>query len=555
LQLSTVNMEAGERLAILGGFIKPPPDAPHGAWQASYRLSSAIVATRRFRAVDVFHEGGEAVRGTLTLPEGVGLQDRTSLRKRPGVYSAIYVSNGEQVKYPPHMLRPDDDAAPVICEIGTAHDPRQWSNFFLAAFSGTLRDTDGFIFKASFAEKLFRQVWDEWRGRISDLPFPTATVIPNGIDLEANRRNDRIRAELRSWLGLRPEHVAFLTFSRLASGTKGDYLALVFLWKRVVERWPNAILVLSGRGFERAFLLHLRVAAREAGVANHVVIADNPYEIWKNARECVMSAADVFLHLSTGVEEVSSNSTLEAMAFELPVIASDWAGQPEIVEHGTNGFLIPTYVSEPPVSLQRMMLARQTAFTNTDLGRFVGCDGEAIVAAVGALMDDQQLRREMGSQSRQRAQALFAMERVAARRVAFFEELDSQARHSGAAATAPRDLLDFRSVLWSMGKGPLASDDLLEISGQDGFDFVRAAPATRGAASIDIVESILRQAGSISVGELAVKVKALAGGPEAPAGGEPLASRTWKACHRTLVQLISYGAVRVRHQTATRAAR
>jgi glycosyltransferase involved in cell wall biosynthesis len=59
-------------------------------------------------------------------------------------------------------------------------------------------------------------------------------------------------------------------------------------------------------------------------VGNNVIIGEDPYDTWPSAWERLMSAADVFVHLNTGTEEVSSNSTLEAMAFGLPVIAAEW---------------------------------------------------------------------------------------------------------------------------------------------------------------------------------------------------------------------------------------
>jgi hypothetical protein len=373
-------------------------------------------------------------------------------------------------------------------------------------------------------------------------------VIPNGVDLVANRRDDRLRAEGRRQLGLGPEEVAFLTFSRLAPGTKGDYRALLFLWKRIVERHPQAVLILSGKGFDKAFLLHLRTAARQAGLGNHVLMAEDPYEVWPDARERMMSAADVFVHLSTGPEEVSPNSVLEAMAFGLPVMASQWSGIPELVENGENGFLMPTHLSEPPPWLQRMMLARDPVQTNSELGRCVGCDGEAFVRAASALLEDEPTRLEMGRRSRRRAEACFGLDQVAARRIAFFDELSRRAHDTQpAGARVPdRHLVDFRGVIWSMGRRPLAADDVLEVSREDGFSFARGAPSlSREDSSMALVEFVLREGTPVTVGELVRRVEALTGSEPSLGEGRAPQPETWRACSRLLIRLISYGIVRL----------
>lgn len=50
-------------------------------------------------------------------------------------------------------------------------------------------------------------------------------------------------------------------------------------------------------------------------------------------------ASDIFICPS--VTEGLSNSILEAMSFSIPVIATKVGGNPEIIEHGVNGLLVP----------------------------------------------------------------------------------------------------------------------------------------------------------------------------------------------------------------------
>jgi glycosyltransferase involved in cell wall biosynthesis len=537
------DMLGRNRLAVIGGFSKVPLAAAQGALQASFRLCHAIAETGRFEAIDVFHEDVGLCRDSLQLPGNVPcrLLERTKLRESSGLYRVIYVANGEQGRFPPHLLRPDDDPVPVVCEVGTTHQHAQWRNLFLAAWSGAIRASDGLIFKASFAEATFRNAWQHWRREGVEASFPTATVIPNGVDLAANRRDERLRADTRRALGLGPDDVAFLTFSRLG-GTKGDYRALLLLWRQVIARHPRGVLVLSGRCHDRAFLLLLRALARETGIANNVIMAEDPYEVWTNARERLMSAADVFVHLSTSAEEVCSNSILESMAFELPVISSHWAGAPELVESGHNGFLVPTYVGEPPPALQRLMLAREPVRTNEDLVQLVACDAESFIAAACVLLEQPETRLAMGQQSRLRVSAQFSLEQVAIRRVAFFDALAAQAGSGAPDGGWPRtrDLVDLGAVLRSMGTWALSPQDQLALSGSVGgaAGLMRTGPTAPGPSTqIELMEAVLRQAaGPLAAGELVRRVTALSGQEQ---------GRAWASCNRALIQLISCGVVSV----------
>ena len=85
----------------------------------------------------------------------------------------------------------------------------------------------------------------------------------------------------------------------------------------------------------------------------------------------LLSAADVFLLPSA--QESFGLAALEAMACEVPVVASRVGGLPEVIEHGVNGFL------HAPDDL----------------------DGMARVGAVALLTDDALHRRIGGGRPRE----------------------------------------------------------------------------------------------------------------------------------------------------------
>jgi N-acetyl-alpha-D-glucosaminyl L-malate synthase BshA len=93
----------------------------------------------------------------------------------------------------------------------------------------------------------------------------------------------------------------------------------------------DAVLVMVGEG---PMLRPARDLAASLGVANRVKFLGNQMDV-----PALMGCGDVFLFPS----EVESFglAPLEAMLCEMPVIASDSGGIPEVVTHGETGFLAP----------------------------------------------------------------------------------------------------------------------------------------------------------------------------------------------------------------------
>ena len=86
----------------------------------------------------------------------------------------------------------------------------------------------------------------------------------------------------------------------------------------------------------------------------------------------LLSIADVFLLPSA--QESFGLAALEAMACEVPVVASSVGGLPEVIDHGRTGFL------HPPDDLDGMAAAAVALLTDNDLRRRV---------AAAALLDVQ----------------------------------------------------------------------------------------------------------------------------------------------------------------------
>jgi N-acetyl-alpha-D-glucosaminyl L-malate synthase BshA len=126
--------------------------------------------------------------------------------------------------------------------------------------------------------------------------------------------------------------------------------AVVDVFRRIRER-VRARLILIGDGPDRP-AVEQRV--REHGLEDHVTFAGERQELvpW-------LSIADVFLLPSA--QESFGLAALEAMACEVPVVASRVGGLPEVIEDGVNGFVCP------PEALDQMGERAIALLTDRDL--------------------------------------------------------------------------------------------------------------------------------------------------------------------------------------------
>jgi L-malate glycosyltransferase len=99
----------------------------------------------------------------------------------------------------------------------------------------------------------------------------------------------------------------------------------------LVRQKIRAKLVLIGDGPERGPAEHL---ARQRGISKDVILLGKQDHV-----EEKLGVADLFLLPSD--HEAFGLAALEAMACEVPVVASDVGGLPDVVTHGVDGYLVP----------------------------------------------------------------------------------------------------------------------------------------------------------------------------------------------------------------------
>ena len=193
-------------------------------------------------------------------------------------------------------------------------------------------------------------------------------VIPNGV-MPSKLASFRDGAELRAELGLPVAAPVVILFSRLNRMKGIEY----FLEAAVVvlKEFPDVKFVIAGDGANRP---ELEAYAAKLSIAPSVLFTGFRTDLPDLLREADIS---VLPSLSEGL----SNSLLEAMSAGVPVIATNVGGNPEIVEDGVSGILVPVR------------------------------DSAALAEAMVRMFCNPELRKAMGAAGRKRIATTFSMER------------------------------------------------------------------------------------------------------------------------------------------------
>lgn len=209
-------------------------------------------------------------------------------------------------------------------------------------------------------------------------------TIPSGVDLKALPRPGETRAAVRKAMGVADDAPLVGTVARLVP-VKG----LAYLLdgtRRILESAPEVTLLIVGDGDLRD---ELESRARALGVGGRVRFVG-----FREDAARWIAALDVFVLPS--INEGMGRVLVQAMALEVPVVASRVGGMPEVTGDGDAGILVPPR------------------------------DPAAIAEAVARLLGDPALRRALGKRGAERAQA-FAVERMIAGLEDLYETLGGQA--------------------------------------------------------------------------------------------------------------------------------
>lgn len=207
-----------------------------------------------------------------------------------------------------------------------------------AAFVATCH---GF-FKRRFLRRIF-PCWGDYTIAISDavrqhlvcdfkVPKERVGIIYNGIDMERFKRlaSARDKLHIKKEYGL-TDHPVVGIISRL-SGIKG-HRYLIGAFAKALKRIPDIQLLIIGDGRTR-YKKGLERQAELLGITQRV-----KFHCACKDTSIPLSVIDVFCHPS--LQEGLGLSILEAMAMEVPVVASDVGGIYTLIKDRSNGLLVP----------------------------------------------------------------------------------------------------------------------------------------------------------------------------------------------------------------------
>ena len=167
------------------------------------------------------------------------------------------------------------------------------------------------------------------------IPLSKIRTIYNGID--TNQFKPRNKEKIRERIGLPLDKIIIL-FIGILNKRKGIQYLILSLPK-IIKKYNKTILVTIGDGSKKDEMIDL---VKDLEISDHVLFCGtkSPDQIpfW-------MNASDIFILPS--LSEGKPNVVGEALASNLPVIATNINGTPEFIEHGKNGLLInPRSISD-----------------------------------------------------------------------------------------------------------------------------------------------------------------------------------------------------------------
>lgn len=221
------------------------------------------------------------------------------------------------------------------------------------------RITDAFIGVADSHGKFLQE--------FEKFPADKVHVIRNGVDCERFAPNAEARADVRRELGVAPETPLVGIVAALRS--EKNHAMLVRAAAMMRNQHPDARWLIIGDGPERGLI---ETTAAELAIADRIVLLGTRHDTPR-----LVSALDVFTLCS--LNEASPVSILEALACEVPVVATDVGSIGESIIDGKTGYLIASQDVDAMADSVSKLLADPSA------RRSMGRAGRDLVQATGSL--------------------------------------------------------------------------------------------------------------------------------------------------------------------------
>ena len=320
--------------------------------------------------------------GPLAYRLGMSGIPTSLLQRRPGV----------DLRYIPRLARHLATIRPHILHL---HNP---TAFFYGTLAGRLARVPCIVytehgrdFASSKRNKFLHRLLARWVNRIvvvsesgravlqaEGVPRERIKIIHNGIDA-AQFLIGEDRWGMRTRLGFDREQPLLGIVARLDSIK--NHASLLRAMPRVIRAHPDATLLIIGDGSLRA---ELEKQAGELGLGRNLRFLGTRNDVPE-----LLAALDVAVLCS--LSEGLSLTLLEESAAGKPMVATAIGGNPEIIEDGQTGLLVP-----------------------------VG-DEAALASAINSLLDDLERARTLGGAARLRFMREFTLARMLSRYAELYE--------------------------------------------------------------------------------------------------------------------------------------
>jgi D-inositol-3-phosphate glycosyltransferase len=247
---------------------------------------------------------------------------------------------------------------------------------------------------------------------------PQIARIPLAIDEEFLK--PRPRKDAKEILGLPQDATVLLYLGRITEEFKADLEPLLLAFRDLAAGNPKAMLVMAGQATDSNYSAAVRSMISALGLtARAKLITNFPHFV----KPVLYSSADIFVSPVDNIQETFGIAVLEAMACGLPVVASDWSGYRDLVQHQETGFLVPTCWDEAAgARVSRMPFLDSSLSAGHYLAQRMAVDGGCLRSFIELLLNDAGLRTKMGEEGRRRCLRHFSWRSVTRRYIDLWQQ-------------------------------------------------------------------------------------------------------------------------------------
>ncbi len=219
--------------------------------------------------------------------------------------------------------------------------------------------------------------------------------------------------------------VRLLVFGRISHHSKMDLLPLVRALHRLVSDGMDTCcieLILAGWAEDKDdFLPTFKDYVANVGIP--LTIKLRPTEAEKIE---LFQSADIFISIADNPQETFGITLVEAGAFGLPTIASEYDGYRDIIEHGETGLLVPTIGPDTTEDIDQLAPVTFDNQYHLLLAQRTAVEIPALALALKTLIDSPEMRHRMGEAARRRVLANYNWQTVIKQYISLWDDLWKQ---------------------------------------------------------------------------------------------------------------------------------